>query len=94
MSETYNCPAEIKRTADGRHVLAFPDFGRGVVDGATRKEALAGAGNLLGELIAATMREGGDLPEPSRARRARSVVVPPLAIALKAAFWAAFRESG
>ncbi len=94
MCERYDYPAEIKRTADGRHVLAFPDFGRGAVDGATRTEALAGAGDLLGELIAAAMREGRDLPEPSRARRGQCVVVPPLAIAVKAAFYAAFRESG
>ena len=94
MTETYNYPAEIERGADGRHVLAFPDFGRGATGGATREEALAGAGDLLRDLIAATMREGRDLPVPSRARRGRPVVVAPLAVALKAAFYAAFRESG
>ena len=49
---------------------------------------------MVDALHAATMREGGDLPEPSRARRGQPVVVPPLPIALMAAFYAAFRESG
>ena len=94
MSDAYNYPAVVERTDDGRHVAAFPDFGRGAADGASREEALARAADLLGELMAAAMREGRDLPAPSRARRGQPVVVPPLAVALKAAFHAAFRESG
>ena len=94
MSDTYNYPAEIERDGDGRHVVTFPDFGWGATDGATRDEALAEARDLLRELIAATMREGKDLPKPSRAIRGRFVVAPPLPIALKAALYEAFRETG
>ena len=65
MSDTHNYPAEIERDEDGRFVVAFPDFGWGATDGATRDEALAEARDLLRELIAVTMREGEDLPEPS-----------------------------
>ena len=65
--------------------MAFPDFGWGATDGATRDEALLEARDLLRELIAATLREGKDLPEPSRATRRRPMVVPPVPIALKAA---------
>jgi len=36
MSDTYNYPAEVERDEDGRHVVAFPDFGWGATDGATR----------------------------------------------------------
>lgn len=67
MSDTYIYPAEIERDEDGRYVVAFPDFGWGATDGATRDEALAEARDLLRELIAVTIREGEDLPEPSRA---------------------------
>ena len=67
MPDTYNYPAAIERDEDGRFVVSFPDFGWGATDGATRDEALAEAKDLLRELIATTMREGGDLPEPSRA---------------------------
>ena len=94
MSDTYDYPAVIERDEDGRYVVAFPDFGWGATDGATRDEALAEARDLLRELIAATMREGGDLPEPSRATKRRPLVVPPVAIALKAALYEAFRNAG
>ncbi len=94
MSDTYNYPAEVERDEDGRYVVAFPDFGWGATDGATLDEALAEARDLLRELIAATMQEGEDLPEPSRATRRRPLVVPPVPIALKAALYEAFRKAG
>ena len=75
MPDTYNYPATIERDEDGRHVVSFPDFGWGATDGATRDEALAEAKDLLRELIATTMREGGDLPEPSRAGTGLPLVV-------------------
>ena len=69
MPDTCDCPVEVERDGDGRHVVAFPDFGRGATDGATRDEALSEARYLLRELIAATIREGGDLPQPSHATK-------------------------
>ncbi len=62
MPATYTYPAEIERDEDGRYVITFPDFGWGATDGATRDEALEEAKDLLRELIATTMREGGGLP--------------------------------
>ena len=94
MSDTYNYPAEIERDEDGRYVVEFPDFGWGATDGATGDEALAEARDLLRELIAATMREGKDLPKPSRTTSRHPLVVPPVPIALKAALYGAFREAG
>ena len=94
MPDTYNYPAEIERDEDGRHVVSFPDFGWGATDGANRDEALAEAKDLLRELIATTIREGKDLPEPSRNSRRRPLVVPPVQIALKAALYEAWREAG
>ena len=94
MSDVYNYPAEIERDEDGWYVVGFPDFGWGATDGATRDEALAEARDLLRELITETMREGTDLPEPSRATKRRPLVVPPVAIALKAALYVSFRNAG
>ena len=94
MPDTYNYPAAIERDEDGRHVVSFPDFGWGATDGVTRDEALDEAKDLLREHIATTMREGGDLPEPSRAGRERPLVVPPVQIALKAALYEAWRQTG
>ena len=75
MPDTYNYPAEIERDEDGRYVVTFPDFGWGATDGATREEALLEAKDLLRELLAATIREGELLPEPSRAGRGMRVTV-------------------
>ena len=94
MPDTYNYPAEVERDEDGRFVVTFPDFGWGGTDGATRDEALAEANDLLRELIAVTIRESEMLPEPSGAGRPRSLVVPPVQIALKAALYEAWREAG
>lgn len=94
MPDSYNYPVEIERDEDGRYVVAFPDFGWGVTDGASRDEALVEAKDLLRELIATTIREGGTLPEPSRAGRRRPLVVPPVQIALKAALYEAWRQAG
>ena len=85
MSDSYNYPADIERDEEGRFVVRFPDFGWGATDGATREEALAEARDLLRELIAATLREGGQLPNPSRTSTHQVLVVPPVPIALKAA---------
>lgn len=94
MPASFDYPAEIERDEDGRHVVTFPDFGWGATDGGTRDEALAEAGDLLRELIAATIRERMALPKPSQADSRRPAVVPPIAIALKAALHEAFLESG
>ena len=94
MPDSFDYPAAIERDEDGCHVVSFPDFGWGATDGATRDEALAEARDLLRELIAATMREGGALPKPSPAGRRRPLVVPPVQIALKAALYEAWREAG
>ncbi|MDE0063737.1 MAG: type II toxin-antitoxin system HicB family antitoxin [Gammaproteobacteria bacterium] len=94
MSDTFNYRARIERDEDDRYVVAFPDFGWGATDGASREEALAEARDLLRELIAVTMREGKDLPKPSYAVGRCPLVVPPVPIALKAALYGAFRETG
>ena len=57
--------------AGGFRSLPAASMSWGATDGATRDEALAEARDLLRELIAATMREGKGLPEPSRATKRR-----------------------
>ena len=94
MSGTYNYPAKVECDEDGRYVVTFPDFDWGATDGATLDEALAEARDLLRELITATIRDGEELPEPSRATRWRPLVVPPVSIALKALLYEVLRKSG
>ncbi|MYE24301.1 MAG: type II toxin-antitoxin system HicB family antitoxin [Gammaproteobacteria bacterium] len=94
MPHSYNYPALVERDEDGRYVVTIPDFGWGATDDATLDEALTEARDLLRELLAATMRDGDDLPTPSRATSQQAVIVPPLPIALKAALYEAFRSAG
>jgi len=94
MSDSHIYPARIERDEDGRYVVTFSDFGWGATDGARLEEALAEAQDLLRELIAATIREGRDLPKPSKVRADQYPIVPPLPIALKAALYLAFKEQG
>ena len=68
--------------------------GWGATDGATWDEALAEAKDLLRELIATTIREDKNLPDPSRAGKGRPLIVPPVQIALKAALYEAWRQAG
>ena len=94
MPDTFNYPAKIERDEDSRFVITFPDFGWGATDGTTRDEALANAKDLLRELITTTIREGKALPEPSRPSKKQPLVIPPVQIALKAALYDAYRQTG
>lgn len=58
-------PASIELDEIGRHIVSFPDFGWGATDGTTLDEALDEAADVLRKLIAATMRDGAKLPDPS-----------------------------
>ena len=94
MSDCHIYPAQIEREEDGRYVVTFPDFGWGATDRASLEEGLAAAKDLLKELIAATIREGQDLPKPSNVHTDQYPIVPPIPIALKAALYQAFKEQG
>ena len=94
MPISFNYPALIERDESGRHVVSFPDFGWGATDGATLDEALDEAEDLLRELIAATMRDGAKLPEPSRTGKRRRLVVPPVQTAIKATLYETCRDAG
>lgn len=94
MPSACNYPAEIERDEDGRFVVTFPDFGWGATDGAALAEALAEARDLLRELIAATIREGGRVPAPSRGGRGTAPCgACPTGLAPRCAAWGSERTS-
>jgi antitoxin HicB len=80
---------------DGGYVVTFPDFGYGVTQGETDREAMEMAQDLLMLTIADYIREGKRLPAPTRRRgmRRRPVSLPALQSA-KVDLYKAFLDSG
>jgi len=80
---------------DGGYVVTFPDFGYGVTQGETDREAMEMAQDLLTLTIADYVREGKRLPAPARRRGARFRPVPlPALQSAKIDLYMAFLESG
>ena len=79
----------------GGYVVTFPDFGYGVTQGETDYEAMEMAQDLLMLTISDYIREGKQLPVPSRRRGAkyRTVALPILQSA-KVELYLAFLGSG
>lgn len=84
-------PADISADDGGRVVVTFPDFGWGGTDGATLHEALLEAEDCLAEMIASTIDDGDDLPEPSAPSKRQVMIYAPVEIAAKAALYTAVR---
>jgi antitoxin HicB len=79
----------------GGYVVTFPDFGYGVTQGETDEEAMEMAQDLLMLTIGDSMREGKQLPMPSRRRGAKFRPVPlPALQSAKVDLYTAFLESG
>jgi antitoxin HicB len=92
--EHYLALFEPDREAGG-YVVTFPDFGYGVTQGETDKEAMEMAQDLLMLTIGDYIREGKQLPAPSRRRGAKFRAVPlPALHTAKVDLYRAFLESG
>ncbi|MBZ5617313.1 MAG: type II toxin-antitoxin system HicB family antitoxin [Acidobacteriia bacterium] len=92
--EHYQALFEPDREAGG-YVVTFPDFGYGVTQGETDREAMEMAQDLLMLTIGDFIREGKPLPAASRRRGAkfRPVALPGLQSA-KVELYTAFLTSG
>jgi antitoxin HicB len=92
--ETYLALFEPDQQAGG-YVVTFPDFGYGVTQGETDREAMEMAQDLLLLTIGDFIRESKPLPAPKRHRGAkfRPVSLPALQAA-KVELYAAFCQSG
>jgi antitoxin HicB len=80
---------------EGGFVITIPDFGWGVSQGDTEEEAREMAVALLQTLIQEHIRQGEDLPRPTRLRgkKYRAIRLPALQAA-KAELSVVFRSSG
>src|SRR5260370_12738368 len=92
--EHYQALFEPDRTAGG-YVVTFPDFGYGVTQGETDEEAMGMAQDLLMLTIGDFIREGKQLPTPSRRRETKFRPVPlPALQSAKVDLYTAFLASG
>jgi antitoxin HicB len=80
--------------ADGGFVVTFRDLKGAITQGNTVKEALSQAADCVEEYVAYRLREGLEIPAPSKPRRGEYQVSVPALMAAKAALWVAMRESG
>jgi len=79
----------------GGYVVTFPDFGYGVTQGETDEEAMDMAQDLLMLTIGDFIREGKQLPTPSRRRGTKFRPVPlPALQSAKVDLYTAFLASG
>jgi antitoxin HicB len=85
-------PAMLRRGADGRFLVRFPDLPEALTDGATEEEAIHEAADALSEALMARIADGEDIPEPSAVVRNQYQIAPDATVALKAALHRALKE--
>ena len=88
-------PAIFEPAEEGGFIVRFPDFDWGVTQGDTQQEAEEMAGDAIRTMIRELIRQGKEVPRPSkpRGRKYRFIRLPALEAA-KAALYEVFRSSG
>ena len=88
----YAYPCQLAPDEDGALVAVFPDVPEAVTGGGDRDEALAMAEDALAVALAGYVREGWDIPLPSRTHGSQVLVPVPTGVAAKIALYTAMRE--
>jgi antitoxin HicB len=88
-------PALFEPAPQGGFVVTFPNFAWGITQGDGEAEALEMAADALVTMLQESIRNGEELPRPSRprGRRYRIIELPAL-VSMKAELYLAFRASG
>jgi len=92
MERRFEDSAKIEQDSAGIYLVTFPDFPEAATDGRSRDPALAEAVDCLEEAVAARIRRGDDIPQPSRPAKDAILVTLRFLYAMKAALYLAFRE--
>lgn len=87
-------PAKLAANGAGGFLVTFADVGEAITEGASREEALVNAADALEVALLGAMKDGADVPAPSRPRAGEVLVAVPAQAAAKIAFYTAFRASG
>ena len=94
MAHSYIYPATIEPSGEGTFLVAFPDLPEALTEGDDLTDALAQAEDCLEEAIAYRITVKKDIPAPSRLAAGQHLISVPPRMALKAALYQAFAESG
>ena len=87
-------PAVFEVAEEGGFVVRFPDFGWGVTQGDTEEEAREMAADPIRTMIRELIRQGEEIPRPSRPRRKYRMIRLAALDAAKAELYMAFLGSG
>jgi antitoxin HicB len=88
-------PAKLSPNGTGGYLVQFGDVKEALTEGASIKLALANAAEALETALLGRMKDGDDIPFPSKVDGADTHQVSPSAqAAAKLAFYEAFRKSG
>ena len=88
-------PAVFDAAEEGGFVVRFPDFGWGVTQGDTEEEAREMAADAIRTMIRELIRQGEEIPHPSRPRGRKHRMIRLAALdAAKAELYMAFLTSG
>lgn len=88
----YAYPARFDEHSD-TIIVSFRDFPEAVTEGRNRAEALTEAADCLDAALLFRLKEGAEIPSPSKQRRAEVAVPASPGVAAKIAFARAFAES-
>jgi antitoxin HicB len=86
-------PATIE-AVDGTYIVRFPDVDEAITEGSSSGEAFANAEDALAVALLGRMKDGDEVPAPSRPKKGQVLVSLPAQSAAKLAFYQAFRQSG
>lgn len=86
-------PASLRRQADGRVLVSYPDFPNVYTDGADRAEAMEEAIDCLGTVLADRIARKQEIPEPSPLKRGQQLVPAPFWVAGKLALYVAMKSA-
>lgn len=91
---SFEYSATLTKAKEGGYTVTFRDVPEAITQGEDVEDALHEAADCLEEAFAARMRQGLDLPRPSRARARERRVALAAPMAAKAALYSAMRRSG
>ena len=88
-------PAIFEPAEEGGFIVRFPDFAWGVTQGDTRREAEEMAEDAIRTMIRELIRQGKEVPRPSKPRGRKHHMIRLAALdATKAELYVAFQSSG